>query len=85
MADAAPQPAAQVASHLQTAVAAIAVGAQDHQLPRRHAAITTVRKPRPALAALVDFWWESVRQDRAHADLSPLWRQWAEEVFLPLV
>src|SRR5262249_5703110 len=76
---------AQGACHLQTAVAAIAVFAQGQQLPLRHAAITKVRKQIPALAALVDFWWARVRQDMAHADLSPLWRQWAEEVILPLV
>jgi hypothetical protein len=85
MADAAPQTSAQVASHLLTTVAAIEVFAQGHQLPTRHAAVTKVRKQIPALAALVDFWWEGVRQDMAHADLSPLWRQWAEEVLLPLV
>ncbi len=85
LADAAPQTTAQVASHLQTAVAAIEVFAQGHQLPIRPAAITKVRKQIPALAALVDFWWEGVRQDMAYADISPLWRQWAEEVLLPLV
>jgi uncharacterized protein DUF6399/IclR-like helix-turn-helix domain-containing protein len=85
MADAAPQTSAQVESHLQATVAALEVFAQGHQLPMRHAAITKVRKQIPALAALVDFWWEGVRQDIAHADLSPLWGQWAEEVLLPLV
>jgi uncharacterized protein DUF6399/IclR-like helix-turn-helix domain-containing protein len=85
MADAAPQTSAQVASHLQAAVAAIEVFAQSHQLPIRPAAITKVRKQIPALAALVDFWWEGVRRDMAYADISPLWRQWAEEVLLPLV
>jgi hypothetical protein len=85
MADAALQTSAQVESHLQETVTAIEVFAQGHQLPIRHAAITKVRKPIPALAALVDFWWEGGRPDRAHADISPLWRQWAEEVLLPLV
>jgi hypothetical protein len=85
MADAVPQTSARVESHLQATVAAIDVFAQDHQLPIRHAAITKVRKQIPALAALVDFWWEGVRQDMAQADLSSLWRQWAEEVLLPLV
>jgi hypothetical protein len=79
MADAAPQTSAQVASHLRTAVAAIEGFAQGHQLPSRHAALIKVRKQIPALAALVDFWWERVRQDMAHAALAPLWRQWAEE------
>jgi hypothetical protein len=85
LADAAPQTSSQVASHLQATVAAIEVFAQSHQLPTRHTAMTTGRKQIPALAALVDFWWEGVRQDMGHADISPLWRQWAEEVLLPLV
>jgi hypothetical protein len=85
LADAAPQTSSQVASHLQATVTAIEVFAQSHQLPTRHAAITKVRKQIPALAALVDFWWDGVRQDMAHATIAPLWRQWAEEVLLPLV
>lgn len=85
LADSAPQTSAQVESHLQATVEAIEVFAQGHQLPVRHAAITKVRKQLPALAALVDFWWEGGRQDRAHAAISPMWGQWAEEVLLPLV
>jgi hypothetical protein len=85
LADAAPQTSSQVASHLQATVAAIEVVAQSHQLPIRHAAITKGRKQIPALAALVDFWWEGVRQDMVHAGIAPLWGQWAEEVLLPLV
>ena len=85
IADSTPQTSAQVASRLQAAVEAIEVFAQRHQLPTRQAAITKVRKQLPALAALVDFWWEGVRRDVAHAALSPLWGQWAEECLLPLV
>ena len=85
LADSAPQTSAQVESHLQAAVAALEVFAQGHQLPVRQAAITKVRKQVPALAALVDFWWEGVRQDMAHAAISPRWGQWAAEVLLPLV
>jgi hypothetical protein len=56
IADSAPQTSAQVASHLQAAVAAIGVFAQCYQLPARHDAMTKVRKQVPALAALVDVW-----------------------------
>jgi len=83
--DSAPQTSAQVESHLQAAVEAIEVFAQCHQLPARHAAIPKVRKQLPALAALVDFWWEGVRRDLAHAAISPMWGQWAAECLLPLV
>jgi hypothetical protein len=85
IADSAPQTSAQVESHLQAVVEAIDVFAQCHQLPLRHAAMTKVRKQLPALAALVDFWWEGVRRDMAQAALSPMWGRWAEESLLPLV
>jgi len=62
MADAAPQTSAQVASQLHTAVEAIEALAQRYQLPARHDAMTKVRKQVPALAALVDCWWQGVQQ-----------------------
>src|SRR5262245_18731820 len=85
MADSAPQPSAEVASHLQATVAAIDAFAPGQQVPARPAARTKVRKQLPALAALVDFGWEGGRRELAHAALSPIWRQWAEETLLPLV
>ena len=44
-----------------------------------------VRKQVPALAALVDFWWQGVQQDLAPFLLSPRWRQWVHEGHLPMV
>ena len=85
IADSAPQTSAQVESHLQETVEAIDVFAQCHQLPPRHATMIKVRKQLPALAALVDFWWEGVRRDLAHAAISPMWGRWAAESLLPLV
>jgi len=85
IADSAPQPSAQVTSHLQATVAAIEGWAQGQQLPVRHAAMTQVRQQLPDLAAVVDFWWAGVRRDLAHAALSPLWQRWAEEAVLPRV
>jgi hypothetical protein len=85
IADSAPQTSAQVESHLQGAVEAIEALAQSHQLPARHDAITKVRKQVPALAALVDFWWQGVQQDLQPFALSPRWRQWVHEGLLPLV
>ena len=64
---------------------AIEAFAQRHQLPARHAAMTKVRKQLPALAALVDFWWQGVRQDLEHAASFAPWRQWVHECLLPMV
>jgi len=51
------------------------------QLPIRHAAVTKVRKQIPALAALVTSGGKESGQDMAHADLSPLWRQWLKRSY----
>jgi hypothetical protein len=85
IADAAPQTSAQVESQLKATVEAIEAFAQHHQLPARHNAMTKVRKQLPALAALVDFWWEGVEKDLEPLGLSPVGRQWAREGLLPLV
>ena len=84
IADSAPQTSAEVESHLQAAVEAIAAFAQRHQLPARPDAMTKVRKQVPALAALVDFWWQGVQQDLEPFILSPRWRQWVHECLLPM-
>jgi hypothetical protein len=84
IADSAPQTSAQVASQLQTTIEAIEMFAQRHQLPARPATMTKVRKQVPALAALVDFWWQGVQQDLAPFLLSPQWRQWVRECLLPM-
>jgi hypothetical protein len=76
IADSAPQTSAQVESHLQATVEAIAALAQRHQLPARHDVMKKVRTQLPALAALVDFWWQGVRQDLEPFVLSPPWGQW---------
>ena len=83
--DAAPQTSAQVVSTLQATLDAIEALAQRHQLPARHNAMTKVRKQGPALAALVDFWWEGVEEDLAQATTSSPWRQWARASLLPWV
>ena len=85
LADSTPQTSAEVESHLQETVEAIDVFAQCHQLPPRHATMIKVRQQLPALAALVDFWWEGVRRDVAHAAISPMWGRWAAASLLLLV
>jgi hypothetical protein len=85
IADSAPQTSAQVESQLQAIGETIAALAQRHQLPARHNTMTKVRKQVPALAALVDFWWQGVNQDLEPFILSPRWRQWVDECLLPMV
>jgi hypothetical protein len=85
IADSTPQTSAQVASQLTAAVEAIEALARCHQLPARHDAMIKVRKQVPALAALVDFWWQGVHQDLEPFLLSPRWQQWVHECLLPMV
>ena len=83
--DSAPQTSAQVDSRLHAAVEAIEALARRHQLPAHHDAMHKVRKQLPALAALVDFWWQGVEQDLAPFVLSPRWQSWVHECLLPMV
>jgi hypothetical protein len=85
IADATPQTSAQVESGLQAAVDAIEALAERHRLPARPKAMKKIRKQLPALAALVDFWWQGVWQDLEPFALSSIWRRWVHESLLPLV
>jgi len=44
-----------------------------------------VRKQLAGISALVDFWWQTVRQDLTQLAMTPRWTQWAEDVLLPLM
>lgn len=44
-----------------------------------------VRKQLAGVSALVDFWWQTVRQDLAQIAMTPKWQQWVEELLLPLM
>ena len=81
----APQTSAQVESRLQVVVAAIEAFARHHQWPAHHDAMKKVRKQLPALAALVDFWWQGVGQDVEPLVLARRWQQWVHECLLPMV
>ena len=44
-----------------------------------------VRKQLASISALVDMWWQTVRQDLTQLAMTPRWTQWAEDVLLPLM
>lgn len=83
--DSTPQTSAEVECQLTAAVEGIAALAQHYQLPARPAAMTKVRTQVPALAALVDFWWQGVHQDLEPFGLAPRWQQWVHACLLPMV
>src|SRR5262249_27331723 len=55
------------------------------QLPARHKAMAQVRTQVPALATLVDVWWQGVHQDLEPFCLVPRWQQWVHACLLPMV
>ena len=80
-----PQTSAQVESRLQAGVDAIEAFAERQHGPARPGAMHKVRKQLPALAALVDFWWQGVGQDLGQLVLAPRWRQGVHACLLPMV
>jgi hypothetical protein len=85
IADATPQTSAQVERRLSAAVEAIEALATRAPLPARPAALKKVRTQVPALAALVDFWWQGVWRDLEPFALSPDWQHWIQACLLPCV
>jgi hypothetical protein len=85
LSDSTPQTSAQVESQLTAAVEGMAALAQRYQLPARHKAMAKVRTQVPALAALVDFWWQGVHQDLEPFLLAPKWQHWVHACLLPMV
>jgi DNA-binding transcriptional ArsR family regulator len=54
-------------------------------LPRKPDTLDKVRTQLAGIAALVDVWWQTVRQDLTQLAMTPRWTQWAEDVLLPLM
>jgi hypothetical protein len=54
-------------------------------LPMKKDTLDKVRKQLAGIAALVDLWWQTVRQDLTQLARTPRWTQWAEDVLLPLM
>lgn len=82
--DSTPQSSEQVQRRLQGEIDAIAAFVERHPLPSKPDLIAKVSKQVPALAALVDCWWEGGDHDVTQLTLSAGWRTWAKEMVLPL-
>ena len=54
-------------------------------LPVKKHILDKVRKQLAGISALVDFWWQTVRQDLEQMAMTPRWTQWADELLLPLM
>ena len=54
-------------------------------LPRQTDTLDKVQKHLAGISALVDLWWQTVRQDLTQLAMTPRWTQWAADVLLPLM
>jgi Family of unknown function (DUF6399)/IclR helix-turn-helix domain len=54
-------------------------------LPVKKRILDKVRKQLAGVSALVDCWWQTVRQDLEQMAMTPRWTTWVEELLLPLM
>jgi hypothetical protein len=85
LADSTRQTSKAVEDQLRAELEAIETFLETNGLPVKPNTLDKVRKQLVGLSALVDCWWQTVRQDLAPMAMTPRWTQWAEEVLLPLM
>jgi hypothetical protein len=85
VADSTRQTSEDVERQLYAETRAIEELVETNALPVKKKALAKVRKQLADVAALVDFWWQGVRQDMQQVALPPRWTSWGEEVLLPLM
>jgi hypothetical protein len=72
-----------VEEQLQAELQAIEALLETNGLPMKRDTLAKVQRQIAGISALVDFWWQTVRQDLTQLAMTPKWAQWAEEVLLP--
>lgn len=84
--DSTPQNSQKVEAQLAAEVAALQELLETNGLPVKKKVLDKVRKQLAGLAAVIDVWWQTVRQD-AHSQitLTPRWATWVEAHLLPLM
>jgi hypothetical protein len=84
--DSVPQSAQEVEEQLAAEVTALQALMEANGLPLKQKVLDKVRKQLADLAAVIDVWWQGVRQD-AHNQiaLTPMWVDWMEAYLLPLM
>src|SRR5919198_232386 len=83
--DAIRQTSKAVEEQLGAELKAIETLLETNGLPMKKATLDKVRKQLAGISALVDVWWQTVRQDLTQLAMTPRWTQWAEDVLLPLM
>jgi hypothetical protein len=83
--DSARQTSKEVERQVQAELQALETLLETNGLPVKKGILDKVRKQLAGSSALVDLWWQTVRQDLAHMAMTPRWTQWVEELLLPLI
>ena len=83
--DAIRQTSKEVEEQLRAEIKAIETLLETNGLPRKQDTLDKVQKQLAGISALVDLWWQTVRQDLTQLAMTPRWTQWAEDVLLPLM
>src|SRR5919202_636797 len=79
------QTSQEVEEQLGAELQAIETLLETNVLPMRKETLAKVQKQLAGISALVDLWWQTVRQDLTQLAMTPRWTQWAEDVLLPLM
>jgi Family of unknown function (DUF6399)/IclR helix-turn-helix domain len=85
LADSIRQTSREVEEQLRAELKAIETLLETNGLPRKTDTLDKVQKQLAGISALVDLWWQTVRQDLMQLAMTPRWTQWAEDVLLPLM
>src|SRR5919106_5422588 len=84
--DSMPQSSQEVEAQLAAEVAALQELLESHGLAVKLKVLDKVRKQLAGLAAVIDVWWQTVRQDvHSQITLTPRWTTWVEAHLLPLM
>jgi len=84
--DSMPQSSQEVEAQLAAEVAALQELLESNGLAVKQKVLDKVRKQLAGLAAVIDVWWQTVRQDvHSQITLTPRWTTWVEAHLLPLM
>lgn len=84
--DSTPQSSQEVEAQLAAEVAALPELLESNGLTVKKKVLDKIRKQLAGLAAVIDVWWQTVRQDVHHQiTLTPMWMNWVEGHLLPLM
>jgi hypothetical protein len=85
LADSIRQTSKEAEEQLRAELLAIETLLEANELPMKKDTLDKVRKQLAGISALVDLWWQTVRQDLTQLAMTPRWTQWSEEWLLPLM